>query len=111
MHLEVRKEYQNLGIGTELVAAAESHLRRHGYGQVVLAVRTDNDKAMQLYRRLGYAEWDLGIVECRKDPNLHHAEPGEQEKCHVMTKVLTGSQLAIVTPHAASASATLVRLS
>src|SRR4051812_9596947 len=41
-HLEVLKPYRNGGIGTNLIATAERHLRESGYGRVALAVEVTN---------------------------------------------------------------------
>lgn len=119
-HLEVRTEYRNHGVGTELVGAVEDYLRNRGYRQVGLAVRTDNTNAIRLYERIGYRQWNHGIVECRKDPDLYADHPDEPEKCYVMTKLLatpgkagqgqpTGLS-ATFTSHSDRASASFARL-
>lgn len=47
-------ERRNEGIGTELLAAAESALREAGYEAVALSVLADNEAARRWYARLGY---------------------------------------------------------
>ena len=51
----VRPPYRNRGIGTRLVAQAETILRRRGCGKALLAVALANQPALALYQRLGYA--------------------------------------------------------
>ncbi|HWD02600.1 MAG TPA: GNAT family N-acetyltransferase [Amycolatopsis sp.] len=85
-HLEVRPSARNRGVGRALVEAAERHL---GHGRVALAVRTDNDDAARLYRRLGYDDWGHGTVVCYAE----HLHPDgrtirEAEQCHVLVKTL-----------------------
>ena len=62
-HLEVLPVWQNRGIGAALVRAAERHAADLGYGQICLGVGVDNPAARRLYERLGYVEWDHGLVE------------------------------------------------
>jgi ribosomal protein S18 acetylase RimI-like enzyme len=51
----VRPPYRNRGIGTRLVAEAESILRTRGFRKAFLAVAIDNQPALALYQRLGYS--------------------------------------------------------
>lgn len=51
----VRPSYRNLGIGTRLVAEAESILRARGCTRAMIAVARANPSALALYQRLGYA--------------------------------------------------------
>lgn len=50
----VASERRNEGIGTELLAAAESALHEAGYEAVALSVLADNAAARRWYARLGY---------------------------------------------------------
>lgn len=50
----VRPSYQNMGIGTALLDAAENVLLKYGYEYGVLAVAKDNPGALRLYERNGY---------------------------------------------------------
>ncbi|MFL6141527.1 MAG: GNAT family N-acetyltransferase [Labedaea sp.] len=63
-HLEVVPRYQNRGIGTQLITAAERHLHRLGHDQVALAVEITNLDAARLYKRLGYTHWNHNPVVC-----------------------------------------------
>lgn len=88
-HLEVLPEYRNRGIGTELIAALERYLRGIGKDRVALAVRDDNTKAMELYRRLGYDDWGHGRQVCFANVMDADGRPtAEPEVCHVMVKQL-----------------------
>lgn len=46
-------EYQGLGFGRRLFAAARQELAEHGYLSTVVWALADNDKALAFYRRLG----------------------------------------------------------
>lgn len=52
--LRVLPAMQNLGIGSQLLAAAEQALRNRGFTSVELGVEKDNPAARRLYERLGY---------------------------------------------------------
>jgi len=52
--LRVLVPFQNLGIGTRLIAAAERRLKRRGIRLSELGVEKDNPRAQRLYERLGY---------------------------------------------------------
>ncbi len=62
-HLEVSPAWQNRGVGTALVRAAEEHAAALGYWRVGLGVGVDNPAARRLYERLGYVDWGHGPVE------------------------------------------------
>lgn len=50
----VQAKYRGLGIGSQLLAVAESDLHQRGYEIVSLNVARENLQARQLYERLGY---------------------------------------------------------
>jgi ribosomal protein S18 acetylase RimI-like enzyme len=52
--LRVFEPFQNLGIGTALIASAEDELRWRGYKFASIAVAITNKGARRLYERLGY---------------------------------------------------------
>ncbi len=52
--LRVLPAFQNLGIGTRLIRAAETLIEARGYALVELSVEQDNPNAKRLYERLGY---------------------------------------------------------
>jgi ribosomal protein S18 acetylase RimI-like enzyme len=52
--LRVFIPFQNLGIGTCLIATAEQELRARGFRISELGVEKDNPRAQRLYERLGY---------------------------------------------------------
>ncbi len=56
--LAVHGGLQSLGIGTQLIQAAEQRIRGRGLGRAELAVEESNPRARVLYERLGYAEFD-----------------------------------------------------
>ncbi len=68
--LAVLPPFQDLGIGSRLIAAAESLLSKRGYKIAELGVEKDNPNARRLYQRLGYQEirdnlekWELVTPE------------------------------------------------
>jgi GNAT superfamily N-acetyltransferase len=90
--VKVLPSYQNQGIGTELVLAAEKLLMALGHKMVALAVRYDNEGARRLYKRLDYRVWDHPRVECRYE--LLHPDGTREhgyETCDMLVKDLTGS--------------------
>jgi GNAT superfamily N-acetyltransferase len=52
--LRVLPTFQNLGIGTRLIASAERRLKARGFRLSELGVEKDNPRAQRLYERLGY---------------------------------------------------------
>jgi GNAT superfamily N-acetyltransferase len=86
-HLEVHPEYRDRGIGTQLITAVEERVHDLRHDRVALAVRTDNIAAQRLYERLGYQEWDYGLVECFAVRTLPNGTvEREPEKCRVLVK-------------------------
>jgi ribosomal protein S18 acetylase RimI-like enzyme len=53
-YVAVPVERQRLGLGAEIVAAAEDWLRERGCRKVELMVRDDNDDVVGFYEALGY---------------------------------------------------------
>jgi ribosomal protein S18 acetylase RimI-like enzyme len=53
-YVVVKPAWQRRGIGTALMARAESGLEQLGCGKVNLQVRAGNEGAVAFYRRLGY---------------------------------------------------------
>jgi GNAT superfamily N-acetyltransferase len=58
--LGVVRRYQGKGVGSRLIAEAESLSRGRGVFQIGVAIGTDNTRAASLYDRLGYADWGKG---------------------------------------------------
>lgn len=50
----IKPEHRRQGLGTYMLALAESDLSRRGFRRVVLNVNRDNPDARRLYERLGY---------------------------------------------------------
>jgi predicted N-acetyltransferase YhbS len=90
--VKVLPSYQNQGIGTELVLAAEKLLAGLGHKMVALAVRYDNEGARRLYKRLDYRVWDQPRVECRYEVmNPDGTREHGFELCDMLVKELTDS--------------------
>ncbi len=65
--LSVHECWRSLGLGTMLIHALESRIRRRGLAAATLNVEHDNPRAAALYRRLGYQQtgteldsWPIG---------------------------------------------------
>jgi ribosomal protein S18 acetylase RimI-like enzyme len=55
-YLAVEPELQGRGLGREMMAEAERRLEALGCPKVQLQIRTDNARAINFYRCLGYTE-------------------------------------------------------
>ena len=90
-HLEVAPAYQNRGIGTALIDAIERHAAGLGYFQLGLGVGVDNPDARRLYERLGYGEWEHGLVQVEWDePGPDGVMRHESLTCHWLVRGLEG---------------------
>ncbi|MGO8885467.1 MAG: ribosomal protein S18-alanine N-acetyltransferase [Streptosporangiaceae bacterium] len=65
--LAVAAEHWGRGIGSALLTALLAEAARRGATEVFLEVRTDNDRAQQLYRRHGFTE--IGIRQGYYQPS------------------------------------------
>ncbi|GHG01147.1 MULTISPECIES: GNAT family N-acetyltransferase [Amycolatopsis] len=89
-HLEVHRDLRRKGVGTALVEAAERRLAELGFDRVALAVRTDNDDAARLYKKLGYRDWGHEKVICYAQKTLPDGSTlSEPEECFVLVNDLT----------------------
>jgi ribosomal protein S18 acetylase RimI-like enzyme len=86
--LRVMEMFRGKGIGTRLVAEAETMLRELGYTWATIAAAKENPRARRLYERIGYkiftedeGEWSY-IDHEGKIRNVH-------EPCWVLEKKLT----------------------
>jgi ribosomal protein S18 acetylase RimI-like enzyme len=52
--LAVHPDLQGRGLGTKLIAAAESRIFKWGHDWAVIGVEVENHRALKLYKRLGY---------------------------------------------------------
>ena len=59
--LIVSPEYRNNGIAEKILLAVEQKAKRMGCSKLTLEVRTDNAKAMRIYRRLGFGCGDQAM--------------------------------------------------
>ena len=53
----VRKKYWNLGIGNLLITRMLQIAKDTGYEQVELGVFENNEKAIRIYKKIGFEEW------------------------------------------------------
>ena len=60
--ISVLKSEWGRGVGSALMAALIDYARTHGLEFVDLEVRSDNHKAIRLYKRFGFAE--CGVLPC-----------------------------------------------
>lgn len=85
--LRVRPGWQGQGLGTRLIAAAETELRSRGFTTAVIAVGKENIDARRLYERLGYHAFadDPGVWYFT---DVNGAQQTMEEPCWVMEKVI-----------------------
>jgi len=86
--LRVHRAYRNARIGTALIDHVEDAAIAAGRTHIALGVSLDNQDARRLYLRLGYLEWDHGIVETRTVTIKEGREVCMLEKCEIMVKDL-----------------------
>jgi ribosomal protein S18 acetylase RimI-like enzyme len=80
--LKVLPQFQRQGVGETLVREAIALLRElKTYDRVALGVAETNEPALQLYTKLGFADWKHGTV-------LTHDDAGRPEQCQVWVKEL-----------------------
>ena len=61
----VRKDYRGRGIGSRLLTAALSDLRKRGFRYATIGVGGDEPQNIRLYRRFGF---DTKVKNCHYDP-------------------------------------------
>lgn len=61
-YVAVRESHRRLGIGSELMRAAEEWLREVGAVKVQLMVRSDNESALHFYGKVGYETSDVNVL-------------------------------------------------
>jgi GNAT superfamily N-acetyltransferase len=87
--LEVRPDRQNRGIGSALMREVERCAVRAGAARVSLGVGVDNPDARRLYERLGYVEWEHGLVDIAwQSPGPDGVMVDRHQTCHWMVKDL-----------------------
>jgi len=87
--LAVQEDLRWRGIGTRLLAAAESMVRGRGFTKVGLAVGVENLAALALYARRGYKLLDLDPFEVSWSYVDHDGALNvEEERCLYLTKEL-----------------------
>ena len=85
--LRVRPEWQQRGLGTRLIKAAESALRARGFTSAVIAAGKENPGAKRLYERQGYRTFgeDPGVWYF---VDVNGVQQSAVEPCWVMQKQL-----------------------
>lgn len=83
------EQLRSLGIGATLIATAEEIIAGRGYARLGLGVGDDNERAAQLYLRLGYAETGCHYLDrypyVTDDGTRHEAA----DPCRFLVKPLT----------------------
>lgn len=62
-NLTVEKGFEGLGIGKKLMSKAEEWAKEQGFDRIALHVFVENERAQELYRKIGYAEDVRGYVK------------------------------------------------
>lgn len=60
--LAVGSTHRRVGVGSQLMRAAQEWLRTRGVVKVQLMVRSENDSALKFYNRLGYETSDVRVL-------------------------------------------------
>ena len=60
--ISIKKDYWNLGIGTQLLQEIISLAIKHGFEQLELEVSSENTRAISLYQKIGF-------IECGRIPH------------------------------------------
>jgi RimJ/RimL family protein N-acetyltransferase len=79
--ISVLKEYWGLGLGKTLTKACIQCAKNAGYDQLELTVVADNDRALSLYRSLGFEEFG------RNPRGFNSQTSGYQELVYMMLKL------------------------
>jgi ribosomal protein S18 acetylase RimI-like enzyme len=61
-YLAVAPTHQRVGLGAQLMSAAEEWLRKSGAVKVQLMVRSENEAALGFYDRVGYETSDVKVL-------------------------------------------------
>jgi GNAT superfamily N-acetyltransferase len=73
--VEVTEKYRGRGIGSAIVAELEARARVRGYVHTSLGIMPGNAHAENLWRYLGYREWEKGIVTAT---SIHERTDGRE---------------------------------
>jgi ribosomal protein S18 acetylase RimI-like enzyme len=73
-YLAVAPEYQRHGYGRAIVAEVERLLRAEGCAKINLQVRTNNERVIEFYRRIGFVADDVVSMGKRLE---HDEKPGK----------------------------------
>jgi GNAT superfamily N-acetyltransferase len=65
--LHVTEDRRNEGVGTQLLRWAERVAAVCGFTKLAFGVDLHNQRAMNLYSRLGYTEWEFGQIDTMRE--------------------------------------------
>jgi GNAT superfamily N-acetyltransferase len=89
MQLKVSQNMRGWGIGTMLVTAAEELVvNKRGRDRIALGVGPDNHRAIRLYQKLGYEEWEHGLVVTHRVEYRPRRRRRYDENCLMFVKRL-----------------------
>ena len=87
--LMVAEDLRSQGIGSQMLAFAEQLVRERGYNHIGLSVGIENERARQLYERLGYHDAHCGEhIEQWQYLDAQGQAHTEQETCIYLIKEL-----------------------
>lgn len=87
--LGVRVDFWSKGIGTQLMQKAQDLVVEKGFGKIGVAVGTENERAINLYKKLGYVDSGFGEFEINWDyVDGSGEQKSEGETCIYLIKEL-----------------------
>jgi len=84
----VMEMFRGLGIGTRLITEGENALRIRDFRLVTLAVAQENERALQLYHRMGYQTFGDNNGSWESPSKIGYLLPSH-EPCWLLKKELT----------------------
>jgi len=86
--LTVQESFQSMGVGTKIIQYFESLAVSRGIDAMGLGVSYSNNRAYELYRRLGYHESVAEYYDIYKHVDVNGGIHEVKEKCRYMEKEL-----------------------
>lgn len=70
--VSVRKKYQGFGVGKQLLSEAIDYALEHKFIRIILEVHKDNDRALLLYKKIGFRIIENRVNSIMMEKNLEN---------------------------------------